>query len=406
MIDEAYRLRRLYWWSFGLRFCTGVAGWLLMQFLDIPLLQDAEYYEQVGAGIARDWLSGRSSDWLAIEGQQPHQPVLMVVIIACFYVLTLGVRALPLLMAFYSVITAFTPLLTYRICRQIGASAPAALIGGWLVAVCPAFVFWCGALYKEGLVLLVLNLAVYHALRLQTAWRARSFAVLSASLLGMVALRLYLALIMAAAIGLGLLLHRSGQPGSGAAPRLPARQPLMAMLFAVIAAGAGLAIHLQEVVPTDLGQMLHLVQSARDDLACASSGYLPEANVSTPRDAARFLPVGLTCFLAMPLPWQTGSLRQNMAIPDTAIWLLLYPLVLLGMLRGLRRDFQGSLLLIAVTLGLCLFYALMVGNVGTAYRLRVQVWLLWAPFVGLGWELLTRRSPSRRTIGYAGQQTT
>ena len=30
-------------------------------------------------------------------------------------------------------------------------------------------------------------------------------------------------------------------------------------------------------------------------------------------------------------------------------------------------------------------------NIGTAYRLRVQVWLLWAVFAGMGWELLPRR---------------
>jgi hypothetical protein len=405
MIDEARQLRRLYWGSFALRFSLGIAGWLLMLFLEIPLLQDAQCYEEIGAGIAHDWLDGRSSEWLAHEGREPHQPVLMVTVIACFYVLTFGVRALPLLMAFYSAITAFTPLLTYRICRQIGGSQSAALISGWLVGVCPALVFWCGALYKEGLVLLVLNLAVHHALRLQAAWRPRSFLTLSVCLLSMVALRLYAALIMAVAIGLGLLLQRNKRFGQSAALRIPVRQPLVAMLFAVIAVALGLAVHVQQVIPKGVEDCLRLVQNSRDDLANAPSGYLPEADITTPQGAARFLPAGLTYFLTVPLPWQTGSLRQNLAIPDTTVWLLLYPLILIGMFRGLRNNFQASLLPIFVTLGFCLFYGLLVGNIGTAYRLRVQVWLLWAPFVGLGWAQLARRAVTRKPVACLEQQT-
>src|SRR3972149_4969130 len=119
MTKEQRQLRRLYGWSFALRFSLGVGGWLLTQFAEIPLLQDALYYEEVGAGLAHDWLAGRSSTWLLTEGRLPHQPVLLVTFIGCFYVLTLGVRALPLLLAFYCAVTAFTPALTYRVARQI-----------------------------------------------------------------------------------------------------------------------------------------------------------------------------------------------------------------------------------------------------------------------------------------------
>ncbi len=407
MTDETYHLRRLYWWSFALRFLLGVGGWLLMQFLEIPLLQDAQYYEEVGAGIARDWLGGRSSHWLAVEGQQPHQPVLMVTVIACFYVLTLGVRALPLLMAFYSAITAFTPLLTYRICRQLGGSPSTALVSGWLVGISPAFVFWCGALYKEGLVLLVLNLAVHHVLRLQAAWRTRSFCILSLALLGMVALRLYVALIMGVTICVGLLLQRDEKLKPRGQPRIPVRQPLVAMLFTAVIVLVGVATYVNDVLPASVEDGLCLVQSARDDLTNATSGYLPEASIRTPQEALRFMPLGLAYFLAVPLPWQTGSLRQNLAIPDTAVWLVFYPLILVGMFRALRRNLQGTLLLLIVSAGLCLFCALLVGNIGTAYRLRVQIWLLWAPFFGMGWELLQRRAtrPYQRDCPGGGSRT-
>jgi hypothetical protein len=131
----------------------------------------------------------------------------------------------------------------------------------------------------------------------------------------------------------------------------------------------------------------------------ARSGYVPEADVSTPTEAAEFLPVGLFYFLAAPLPWQTGGLRQNLIIPETAFWLLLYPFVAFGFARGLRINRSGTLVVGAISVGMCVIYALLSGNIGTAYRMRSQVWLLWAPFAAWGlevWQDRRRASRERR----------
>ena len=63
-------------------------------------------------------------------------------------------------------------------------------------------------------------------------------------------------------------------------------------------------------------------------------------------------------------------------------WLFQYPRIFRGMKLGLRRNFSGSLLLISITLAMICLYGLFVSNVGTAYRLRAQVWLLWTVFAG------------------------
>lgn len=98
--------------------------------------------------------------------------------------------------------------------------------------------------------------------------------------------------------------------------------------------------------------------------------------------AFAFLPVGALYFLSVPLPWELGSFRQNLVIPEMLFWLSQYPLIFLGMREGWRTNRSGSLFVIAVTLGMLLFYALFVGNTGTAYRLRAQIWLFWAVFAG------------------------
>jgi hypothetical protein len=391
-LEEARMLRKLYWYSFVVRLSLGISGWLLMQLTNIELLQDAVYYEEVGASIANDWLSGRASSWLATQGSDPHRPVFIVLVVAVVYTITLGVRVLPLVLAVYSAITAYAPGITYQIAKECGASPAAARFSGWLVALSPAFVFWSGALYKEGLILVVLNLSVYHLLRLQARWDGKSLGIVATSLLVLGGLRLYLALLVAAAFCVGLIFGRSAPNERGRSIPVMLRQVVMLMLLTGIVIAMAQLRDVQRLIPENFGEGLELIESSRNDLATANSGYLAGAELSTPEEALRFAPMGIGYFLAVPLPWQTGTIRQNMAIPDTALWLMLYPLVLLGMIRGMRLNPQASLALILTSLTMVAFYGLMVGNIGTAYRMRVQVWLLWAVFAGLGWELMPKRS--------------
>jgi hypothetical protein len=94
------------------------------------------------------------------------------------------------------------------------------------------------------------------------------------------------------------------------------------------------------------------------------------------------------------MPWQVGALRQNLGIPDTAIWVFLfYPLTVVGAWHMLRRDFAATMLLLMAALAMCCLYGVFIGNIGAAYRMRSQVWLLFVPFVGIGWEVVNGRSP-------------
>ena len=75
-----------------------------------------------------------------MEGGQ--QPWLFVGLIACLYCLMGGLRLVPVLLGLYCFLTAWTPVLVYRITRQLGAPTEGARIAGWLTAVSPAFAFW------------------------------------------------------------------------------------------------------------------------------------------------------------------------------------------------------------------------------------------------------------------------
>jgi hypothetical protein len=84
----------------------------------------------------------------------------------------------------------------------------------------------------------------------------------------------------------------------------------------------------------------------------------------------------------------------------------LYPLIAIGVIRGLRVNWPGTVLLLATTGGMCVIYTLLSGNVGIAYRMRSQVWLLWAPFAAWGWEVWRegRRQPRQGRLALGGSQ--
>jgi hypothetical protein len=374
-----------------MRFAAGVAAWLATRYADLPFMQDASYYEELALGVANDWIAGQSSPWLESAMSHGHQPWLMVAVLAVFYFLAGGLQITPVVMALCCLVTAWAPVLTYRIARQLGTPAAGARMAGWLVALSPAFAFWAGALYKEGLILIVLNLTLYHALRLQEAWRPQSLLVLALCVPALLGLRFYLVLILGPVVGLGLLLGRASGRSQEAGAEVAIRQIFLVACLLAASVGIGFTDRARQFLPGDLSEGMSRLQNSRDDLANQPSGYLSGANVATPIDALRFLPLGLLYFLTVPWPWELGALRQNLVIPETAFWVLLYPVMLVGVQKSFRRNVQGTLLLLAATLSICALYALLVANVGVAYRLRIQVWAVWAIFAGWGWDALRRR---------------
>jgi hypothetical protein len=411
---EDRTIRQLYWWAFIVRSLVGLLAYVLTQYTDVPIFEDALYYEEMGYSVASDWLSGRAVDFTTLS-QGAQSASLMVIVIAVFYYVTQGVRTLPLLLILYSAVTAWVPVYVYRITRELGVSGTSARLAGWLVALSPAFVFWSGTLYKEGLVMLALSAGMYHALRLQVRWQPRSLVLLAASLFALLTLRFYLAIMMSLVMVFGLLWGRRDQqpqPRRHTLMPRPLRQTFIAVAFVGLMITLGFSERADRrlaespegtVVELDLTR---LNVDRQWSATSAYSGYLTEADISTPSGAVQYLPIGLVYFLTVPFPWDFGSLRQNLVIPETAFWLLLYPMIGIGIIRGLRVNRPGTVLLLAATGGMCLVYALVSGNVGIAYRMRSQVWLLWSPFAAWGWDAWQERRLKARKIPVRVSRTT
>ena len=149
--------------------------------------------------------------------------------------------------------TAWVPVITYRIGRELGISRKSARRATYLVMFSPVFAFWGGALYKEGLVHLALALVVLHVLTLQRSFRVRSLVVLVVSLFALLGLRFYMIVLIAPAIGLALLLGGNkrgadGRPRTDIAVRL-LRQCATVVAVVVILTMMGLHQRVASLLP-------------------------------------------------------------------------------------------------------------------------------------------------------------
>lgn len=382
--DKIYA-NRIYWWGFFVRVFIGLLAWYLHQYTSLSLVEDASLYERLGAAISSEWLAHGSSSTLAMLQSEGYQAWGMPFVIACIYFMCGGLRVISFIIVVLSFLTAFMPVMTYRIARVLGMSPKASFYTAKWIIFSPVFAFWSGALYKEGVVLLVLNVIVYEVLILQQRIKMRSLFVLCLAIMTMLALRFYLVLLLVPSIAIGLTLAGKRNITKRGGKRVFSfiRQVIIVGVLGGILMGLGLSTHFQNMLPGDLSSTFETLQNSRSDLAeSGQSGYLKGADVSSPQNAIRFLPKGLVYFWTVPFPWDLGSFRQNLVLPEMAIWLWMYPFIFMGMKIGLKKNFQGSILLIILTLSMSFLYAIVIGNAGTAYRMRAQVWLFWVLFLG------------------------
>jgi len=128
----------------------------------------------------------------------------------------------------------------------------------------------------------------------------------------------------------------------------------------------------------------------------AESGFGKDIDVSTTSGAITAIPIGFTYLLLAPFPWQFGSLRQMLTLPEMIVWWLAIPLLVLGLWFTLKHRIREIAPIMIFTSLLTLTYSIVQGNVGTAYRQRAQLLVFYFIFVGVGFVLLKERRAAQR----------
>ncbi|MEM7411666.1 MAG: glycosyltransferase family 39 protein [Myxococcota bacterium] len=338
---------------------------------------DQRRYEWLGEAMARAW---------AGEGSLPeniHAKPGYYVWNALVYS---AVGFVPLAVTFSNAaIAGGSVVLVYRIARDL-ADVRAARIAAGLAAFFPSLVLWSSLNLKDAAAIVTLLLVVRGTQRLQQRPSAGALVQLCVGVALLSQLRDYLVWIVLAGAAVGLVLPRLRS--------VPALLLVAATLAGVALTGAaGLQ---SEQMPS---LRFDLLEQHRRNLAVGGSAYHGDADVSSPLAALRFLPVGLGYFLFAPAPWQLWNARQWMTLPEMLAWYALLPQIGFG-LRGLwQRREAACLPLLAIAVLITVAYALVEANLGTAYRHRAQVLVLYLTIAAIG--VARERSVSRSAVAPA-----
>jgi hypothetical protein len=264
------------------------------------------------------------------------------------------------------------------------------------MAFFPQMIFWSAAMYKDPLVLLCIGLCMYAVLRLRDGFSPKLFALFLCAALGVLTLRFYIFyFIVAAALGT----FAFGGRGR------PAQRVLSATLLAgAVTAALTLGVKRETLEMHAAFMNLHQMQVTRADQAMwGQSAYGSEYDVTTTQGAVRALPLGLVYLLFAPFPWAVRGVRQLLVLPETLVWYALMPAFVRGLVHAVRHRLREVLPILAFTVALTVAYALMQGNVGTAYRQRTQVTMFFFIFMAVG--LVGKRRPERTPASLVATST-
>jgi hypothetical protein len=358
---------------------------------------DAITYDMFGKTIIDFWFYGASpNDMLVRKATSTGTPGWgMNYLTAIIYMFT-G-RNLLAAQSFCAVIGAATAPMVYvcaqKIFHNISVSKNAAL----MVALFPAFIIWSGQFLKDGLIIFLLVLAMTMVLQLQEKFNYFAVVFLIFALFGILSLRFYIFYMVAISVAGSFLIGQSGSAKS------VARGFIVLIVMGVALTYLGVLRTASENF--DKWGNLESIQRSRSDLSKrGDSGFGEDIDVSTTEGAIAIIPLGFTYLMLAPFPWQLGSLRQAITIPEMIVWWCSIPLMIVGLGYTIKNRLRNAIAILIFTLMLTLAYSIFQGNVGTAYRQRTQIQVFLFIFIAVGWTLRKEKRENKRLAGAAKRE--
>jgi hypothetical protein len=242
----------------------------------------------------------------------------------------------------------------------------AGLLSGWLAACWPSLIIWSAQGLRDPLLVLLWCEVGLAVVRVCGRRPISGFLGLGAAMYGFILLRPYVAVWASRGVALALLLATAR--GARSAKVLAIGWTGLVLLVA----GVGF-LGADYLRGADLSTATEIHRAFEE----GGSSFAAEVDLSSYGAALRYLPVGLAYFALAPFPWQTGSRLQMSTLLEQPIWYGALALGVLGLFSAVRRRIPVGIAMMAVLLPAILFYALVMSNVGTAYRNRAQ----FLPFV-------------------------
>ena len=366
--------------------------WLVASFIYYKGMQaffggDAITYDAFGSALADSWqgLVDRNAPWLVNYTSTNRSGWGMFYYVGgVYYLIGQNPFAIQLI---NSALGAFSCVAVYKIAMIVYPRQKVARMAALLTAFSPSMILWSSQALKDAPIVLCLCLCTLYTLRLRTKFSLKGLILLLVSLLCLFTLRHYAAYIVFVAIAGTLLL--TGKRFT----------PLRVLQGGLLALIVGLAfIYFGAADVAEQAFDLKHIQAGRVWASkAATSGFGGEVDITDPKAALGFMPIGILFVLFAPFPWMINNFRQLITLPDLVVWWALFPMMVKGYWFAIKHRLRESFAICLFILGLVLAYSLYQSNAGTAYRHRAQLYGFFFIFISIGLEMRREAKMRKQT---------
>jgi 4-amino-4-deoxy-L-arabinose transferase-like glycosyltransferase len=283
------------------------------------------------------------------------------------------------------VLGAATALFAYLIAMEIFSNRSVARVAAIFTGLFPSLVIWSCQGLKDGPIVFLLALSMAAILKLGDKFSFKYVAALAVALCSLLTLRFYVFYIVVVAAAAAFILGRHKLTAHSFA-----RQLIVMIVISMALAYFGVSRYATRQLEV-YGSGEQLQRMRLDAAESAESGFAKDVDVSTTSGAISAIPVGFTYLILAPFPWQLGSLRQMLTLPEMVMWWLAIPLLVLGLWFTLKHRIREVAPILIFTSLLTLTYSITQGNIGTAYRQRAQLLVFYFIFVAVGYVLIKEK---------------
>ncbi|HEX8135987.1 MAG TPA: glycosyltransferase family 39 protein [Pyrinomonadaceae bacterium] len=355
---------------------------------------DAFTYDEYGYSLAHSWQFGYTfaDEWFTAAGGAGWG--MMYLVASIYYLVGRNMLAVQF---FNAVLGAATVPIIYLCAYILFRNIRVSRISAYLVALYPSLILWSSQGLKDSPIIFLLAVSMLATLKLGEKLSLKYVLILVGALFGILAMRFYIFYMLVAAIGGSFIIGM----------RAFSAQSLLRQFVIIISVGLGLTyIGVTKTATVQFSSFANLesVQRQREVQArLANTGFGQDVDVTTTSGALSAIPVGLTYLLFAPFPWQLVNVRQSITLPEMIVWWGAFPVFVLGLWFTTKYKLRQVLPILVFTIMLTLAYALVQGNVGTAYRQRSQLLVFYFMFVAVGISLLIEVRESQREYARAAK---
>jgi len=348
---------------------VGVAIFLHLLSTDALFAPDQETYHYFSAWLAQHWAGDvLVYPWKLLE---PGPSAYYYIVATLYYVF--GAWALiPKLVN--AIVGTVTVRLVYDVALRMSDRPSVALRAATYAAYFPSLVLWSVLNIRDCWVVLLIALICREAMILQEGFKVSTLFVLVSAIFAIIHFRDYILFAVTAPAAVSFLVRNRSHV---------LRNTVLGMLVVIAIIYADRSAGAERSKRSIDLETLHEI---RQGTAVGGSAFAPTADISTPEKAIAFLPIGLAFFLLAPFPWTISNLRQAITLPEMIFFYSLIPAIVRGVLYLVRHRLANALMVLLITAGLTLGYALGEANAGTAYRHRAQILVFYLIFAAVGVE--------------------